>query len=632
MINRVLEMLTSLAEKRHRGVLLLDGDAAWLAENYQLLQQQSIDLWLSDSDPERTAIHRYRDNLGGSTNRVLLDMRVAIHADALAACLGTVQGGGILIALLPTSMSAFKRRLLRTAQNSSAVVVLNPTNDFDWSRLPGPVESAKATLTLTTEQQAASTTMADLIGTCHLFMADRGRGKSTTLGIACRRYFDHYKEQVLVTAAHPHAVQTLLDQAGDAAVFCAWDKLLQVDSAGRTKRLIIDEAAAIPMHILRQLVERYSVWAVATTIDGYEGCGRGFAIRFVDWLRQRRICKVHELTQPLRWQADDPAELWLRDTLILHSEPLTIPESKQNQIKIRDCHATQLTEQELRDIMALLLDAHYQSSPNDLRLLLDGSEQRLLVAYSGSAVIGVVWYVEEGPIEENLQQAVMQGERRLLGHLMPQAIGFYLQQREALTWRWWRVTRIAVATALQRQGLGYRMLQELKQRARDQDVDALGSSFGADPGVMKFWLAADFQILRMGRKMNMASGFPNALIACGLKATQRLLIDNWANYYAAEIGWLQHREVALSPSCHAIARQQLAGFAFGHLPFNDVQFAWRVCDYKKSLVAFEIKLPGGLLESRGTLGELAKRYGFPDQTSMQSQLRQLARLYLERTR
>lgn len=215
---------------------------------------------------------------------------------------------------------------------------------------------------------------------------------------------------------------------------------------------------------------------------------------------------------------------------------------------------------------------------------------------------------------------------------MPQAIGFYMQQPEALSWRWWRVTRIAIATAMQRQGVGYRMLQELKQRARESDIDALGSSFGAEPNVIKFWLAADFQILRMGRKMNMASGFPNALIACGMKATQRILIDNWAYYYATEIGWLQHREVALSPSCHTIARQQLAGFAYGHLPFNDVQFAWRVCDHKKSLNAFEVKLPGGLLEARGTLGELAKRYGFPDQSSMQSQLRQLARLYLERTR
>lgn len=632
MINRVPEMLTKLAEQRHRSVLLLDGDASWLAESVRQLQQLSIDLWLSDSDPEQIAVHRYRDCLGRTTQRVVLDMRNGIHADALAACLGTVTGGGVLIVVLPTQMSAFKKRLLKCAQKSSTVIVLTPTNTLDWSLLPDLKPAARTEFELTEEQTQASATMADLIGTCHLIMADRGRGKSTTLGVACRRYYNHYKEPVIVTAAHPHAVQSLLEQAGDAAVFRPWDKLLQAEPEGHGKRLVIDEAAAIPLHILRQLVDRYSVWAVATTTDGYEGCGKGFAIRFVDWLRQRRICKIHELNQPLRWHPDDPAEKWLRDALILQTEPLTIPESRQKEISIRDCHATQLTEQELRDVMALLLDAHYQSSPNDLRLLLDGNDQRLMVTYSGQTVIGVIWYVEEGPLTESLQGAVLKGERRLLGNIMPQAIGFYLQQPEALSWRWWRVTRIAVATALQRQGLGFRMLQELKQRARETDVDALGSSFGAEPGVMKFWLAADFQILRMGRKMNMASGFPNALIACGLKATQRLLIDNWAHYYSTEIGWLQHHEVILSPSCYSIARQQLAGFAFGHLPFNDVQFAWRVCDHKKSLTAYEVKLPGGLLEARGTLAELAKKYGFPDQSSMQSQLRQLARLYLERTR
>lgn len=635
MMNRVLNMLINLAEARHRGVLLLDGDSAWLADQYQQLQNTqaaSIDLWLSDSDTNQTPIHRYRDCLGRSTYRVVLDMRKTIHADALAASLGTLHGGGLLIVLLPPHMTPFKRRLLTFAQQSKTVATITAKTDWNWAELPHKPAQVSTHFQLTTEQKIASTTMTELIGTCHLLMADRGRGKSTTLGFACRRYFEKYQETVFVTAAHPHAVKSLLEQAGDAVMYRAWDKLLHPDHDTQGKRLIIDEAAAIPMHILRQLVDKYSVWAVSTTIDGYEGCGRGFAIRFVDWLRQRRICKTHELTAPLRWSANDPTEQWLRDALILRTDSLSVPELKRTNVTIRDAHAAELNEDELRDVMALLLDAHYQSSPNDLRLLLDDQHQRLLIAYSNKHVIGVVWYVQEGPIEEELGTAVLKGERRLLGHLMPQAIGFYLQQPSALTWQWWRVTRVAIATVLQRQGLGYRLLQELKHRAREKEVDALGTSFGAAPSVMKFWLASDFQILRMGRKMNMASGFPNALMACGLKASQRVQIDYWAHYYAAELSWLQHREITLTPALYTIARQQLAGFAFGNLPFNDVQFAWRVCDRKKSLNAYEINIPGGLLEARGSLGELAKKYDFPDQNSMQAQLRQLARLYLERTR
>ncbi len=44
--------------------------------------------------------------------------------------------------------------------------------------------------------------------------------------------------------------------------------------------LIVDEAAAIPAPLLRQLVSRFPRTLLTTTVQGYEGTGRGFLLKF----------------------------------------------------------------------------------------------------------------------------------------------------------------------------------------------------------------------------------------------------------------------------------------------------------------------------------------------------------------
>ncbi|RZQ57299.1 hypothetical protein CWI82_08570 [Pseudidiomarina tainanensis] len=629
-----------LKTARVRAVFLFDGPQDWQAFHKSAIMRQLPDvLYLSESNSNTIAMHRYRDYLGTSNDFVLLEFTETIHADALAALAGTVNGGGILFVFLPQQTTAFKNRLLATSTNFARIELIQPNTDL--KKLTR--ELATATLPEAKPQNFPSNTqkaiieaMIDLPGTCHILMADRGRGKSTTLGLACQAWIRNYRgRELVVTGPRPSAATTLLEHAAKSVRFVPWDKLLS-EYNPQSVRLIIDEAAAIPMHVLQQLVQRFTVWAVASTVDGYEGCGRGFAIRFVEWLQQQRICKQHELTEPMRWSTHDEVEHWLNQALFMQAHHREIDTAvlthSPTPTTYQDIHSSELSEADLQEVITLLLEAHYQSSPNDLRLLLDDPQQRLVLARRQSNIIGVIWYSVEGQLPPTLQQAIVDGKRRLNGQILPQAIAFYLQQPDVLRWQWWRITRVAVHDKVRRQGIGLELLKELQKLAQRAQIDALGSSFGASPEVLEFWRQSSYKIVRLGRKLNMASGYPNAILAYGLNDDVRELIDKLHHYCNAELDWRNHVDVNVSSDMYRIARAVLVGFAYGHLPFTEAQFAWNVCDKKYPIKASGVTLPGQILNVTEDLARLTQKYGYSSQQTMQNQLRQIAREYLELTR
>lgn len=629
-----------LKTARVRAVFLFDGPQDWQAFHKSAIMRQLPDvLYLSESNSNTIAMHRYRDYLGTSNDFVLLEFTETIHADALAALAGTVNGGGILFVFLPQQTTAFKNRLLATSTNFARIELIQPNTDL--KKLTR--ELATATLPEAKPQNFPSNTqkaiieaMIDLPGTCHILMADRGRGKSTTLGLACQAWIRNYRgRELVVTGPRPSAATTLLEHAAKSVRFVPWDKLLS-EYNPQSVRLIIDEAAAIPMHVLQQLVQRFTVWAVASTVDGYEGCGRGFAIRFVEWLQQQRICKQHELTEPMRWSTHDEVEHWLNQALFMQAHHREIDTAvlthSQTPTTYQDIHSSELSEADLQEVITLLLEAHYQSSPNDLRLLLDDPQQRLVLARRQSNIIGVIWYSVEGQLPPTLQQAIVDGKRRLNGQILPQAIAFYLQQPDVLRWQWWRITRVAVHDKVRRQGIGLELLKELQKLAQRAQIDALGSSFGASPEVLEFWRQSSYKIVRLGRKLNMASGYPNAILAYGLNDDVRELIDKLHHYCNAELDWRNHVDVNVSSDMYRIARAVLVGLAYGHLPFTEAQFAWNVCDKKYPIKASGVTLPGQILNVTEDLARLTQKYGYSSQQTMQNQLRQIAREYLELTR
>src|SRR5690606_17971146 len=83
--------------------------------------------------------------------------------------------------------------------------------------------------------------------------------------------------------------------------------------------LIVDEAAAIPGPLLEKLAVRFPRVLLTTTVQGYEGTGRGFLLKFCGRFAG---LQRYSLSTPVRWAAGCPLErvvasaLLFDDTLI----------------------------------------------------------------------------------------------------------------------------------------------------------------------------------------------------------------------------------------------------------------------------------------------------------------------------
>lgn len=104
--------------------------------------------------------------------------------------------------------------------------------------------------------------------------AARGRGKSALAG----QLISRIAGSAIVTAPAKAATDVLAQFAGEKFRFIAPDALLASDE--QADWLVVDEAAAIPAPLLHQLVSRFPRTLLTTTVQGYEGTGRGFLLKF----------------------------------------------------------------------------------------------------------------------------------------------------------------------------------------------------------------------------------------------------------------------------------------------------------------------------------------------------------------
>ncbi|CCK15466.1 Predicted P-loop ATPase fused to an acetyltransferase COG1444 [Cronobacter universalis NCTC 9529] len=81
--------------------------------------------------------------------------------------------------------------------------------------------------------------------------------------------------------------------------------------------LVIDEAAALPGPMLQKLVRAFPAALLTSTVQGYEGTGRGFLLKFcagIDGLRYRT------LNTPVRWAQGDPLERLVSQALLFEDD------------------------------------------------------------------------------------------------------------------------------------------------------------------------------------------------------------------------------------------------------------------------------------------------------------------------
>ena len=448
----------------------------------------------------------------------------------------------------------FLERLARIWRVSPAVHSVGPDADLAL-RLAAP---APAVLRLNEDQEAALAAV-ERVALGHarrplVLTADRGRGKSTVLGVAAASVLAGGLKRVTVVAPGRAAVGTLFRHAlaavgrpgevvadtsigGGSLCFRLPAECMRHEPDG-LGLVMVDEAAAVPVAVLERLLTASNRLVFASTVHGYEGSGRGFELRFRSALQQAMPqWRAMRLSAPVRWAEDDPLEALVNETFLLDAELAGAQRHEAVNIEAIEPSSLALDEALLRSVFALLVNAHYQTRPSDLRQLLDNPDVHLWLARAGDTVVGVLLASDEGGFDPDMTAQILSGRRRPHGHLLPQSLAVHAGLDPILRLRTLRIQRIAVHPALQRQGIGRRLVEQAAVWAAQRLYDLLGTAYGVGPSLLSFWQAAGFVAVRLGVRVDPASAAHSLFMLRGLCAAGNELTASARHDFQACLPW-----------------------------------------------------------------------------------------------
>ncbi|OBT77245.1 hypothetical protein VF21_04072 [Pseudogymnoascus sp. 05NY08] len=406
------------------------------------------------------------------------------------------------------------------------------------------------TLAKTVDQAKALLTFVDAIAEKTLkstvtLTAARGRGKSAALGVAVAAAVAHGYSNIFITSPSPENLKTLFE-----FIFKGFDSLGYMDHVdysiiqstnpdfnkaivrvnvhrqhrqtiqyirpqdahvlGQAELLVIDEAAAIPLPLVRKLMGPYLVF-MASTINGYEGTGRSLSLKLIKQLREQsrgttkstgedaemdrtsgkaiksdngftggRSLREITLSEPIRYTQGDLVEKWLNNLLCLDA---TLPRSKLNtqgcphpsQCQLLNVNRDTLfsfhpvSEKFLQQMIALYVASHYKNSPDDLQLMSDAPAHQLFVLVppvsEDSARLPeplvVIQIALEGQIsKQSVLNSLARGQRAA-GDLIPWLVSQQFQDEDFAGLSGARIVRIATNPDYIGMGYGARAIELL---------------------------------------------------------------------------------------------------------------------------------------------------------------------------
>ena len=220
----------------------------------------------------------------------------------------------------------------------------------------------------------------------------------------------------------------------------------ETDKFSSAEIVAVDEAAAIPLPVVRSLMQQQAdrLTFLSSTINGYEGTGRALSLKLIKELRESKggrqaelnaantaagqiagpksrkgEVKIHEqrwkaaaeagegdtlsgplreieLSMPIRYALNDPVEAWLNKLLCLDCGSSARLKLQGGAPAPSDCELYsvdrdalfsyhKLSEAFLQKLMGLYTSAHYKNTPNDLQMLSDAPAHAVFVLLSPSA-------------------------------------------------------------------------------------------------------------------------------------------------------------------------------------------------------------------------------------------------------
>ncbi|GLB38826.1 putative RNA cytidine acetyltransferase with specificity toward both 18S rRNA and tRNAs [Lyophyllum shimeji] len=413
----------------------------------------------------------------------------------------------------------------------------------DLIKLAKTIDQAQAILTFI--DAIAEKTLSSTV----TLTAARGRGKSAALGLAIAAALAHGYSNIFVTSPSPENLKTLFEFIFKGMDALGYEEHLDYDIAqstnpdfnkaivrvnvfkdhrqtiqyiqpedahvlGQAELVIIDEAAAIPLPLVKNLIGPYLVF-MASTINGYEGTGRSLSLKLIQQLREStrpsltkdlvsthadedsttapstskksitkpapkiRTLREIKLDTPIRYSAGDKVEKWLNSLLCLDASILP-KASTQGTPHPSACELFYVSrdtlfsfhpasEVFLQRMMALYVASHYKNQPNDLQLLSDAPAHHLFVLLpplkDDEAHLPEPLVVLQVALEGNIsKEAIMEGLGRGLragGDMIPWLVSQQFQEGRFGMLSGARVVRIACHPDYANMGYGSRALQAL---------------------------------------------------------------------------------------------------------------------------------------------------------------------------
>lgn len=545
----------------HRQLLIVSGSQDYCYDIVTFLirhYQTSATLLLGNTlVPTENALSMgaYRQILGTEYPLAIIDSFDTFRPNAVLAAAGTITRGGLMViccpdfSLWPTYHEVSTGHYLSYAeqfQSSELRIALirhfeaDPTVAVVRENHSPVLPASFATVTPSQPAQPfkskdqhtifAQITAGPSIQNA-LITADRGRGKSTLLGMIAGHCLAEKKQHVIVTSRYsdavsqifsgisltcPQAKQTGRHHMDMRGISCKWLPLdhPSLVNLQQTVLLIIDEAANIPVPQLSALCEKATHILLSTTIRGYEGSGRGFVTRFLPWLKRNRPDVAHNsMHTPIRWLAKDPVEQFWYDAFYLEkqqteSTALASASTFDNTaLYFRTLDKRNYDGPLNRQLLPLLMHAHYQTTADELVRIYDAPANYTIAACLDDQVVGVVNYQQEGGVLlKDVAKDIACGARRVNGHLSAQGLSVLLASSDMATAVYWRINRIAITPSFRRHGIASALINTLVDKAIEANVDVLSTSFGATKELIHFWKSNAFLAAKPGLKRDASSG------------------------------------------------------------------------------------------------------------------------------
>ncbi|MYB34417.1 MAG: tRNA(Met) cytidine acetyltransferase [Gammaproteobacteria bacterium] len=500
-----------------------------------------------------------RQYLGGELGCVVIDGHKLFDPDAIGILSGCIRSGGMMIFVTPplSEWPGTETLLLDTKGTPSAYLsriagILGSCQQLVRVSAEGLIESCLPEIVSSSmleidysEQKAAIRALKAInihppTGTVVL-ESDRGRGKSAALGIVARELVQEKGYRIGVTGHGRRSTETLLAHASrDSGEVVEKIRYYSPDLLIETKQdidlLLVDEAATLPLSILKKLLGMYPHIAFATTIHGYEGTGKGFSVKFHEILNQQKPAwRLIKLEQPIRWGRNDPLEALINRLLLLDAEPASgFGQEPVTSTSFLEYDPVRLIgdEERLCSLYAILARAHYRTAPSDLMRILDGGDLRMFgLEDQNRNILSVALIAVEGELPQELVEQVTVNQRRPKNHLLPVALCTQLGFCKALTMRVARIIRIAVNPNVAGRSHGKQLMSRII-RHLEAGFDLIGASFGLDSPLHEFWIDSGFSLVRIGVRKNRSTGTHSGLVIRGLSGQGKKLATDAANRFS----------------------------------------------------------------------------------------------------